>query len=45
MICKMEKAKKLGRINLPTRGSTKEVRNMVKVYMFGRMAAFIVDLG
>lgn len=45
MIYKMAKAKKLGRINLRTRGNTKEVRSMVKVYMCGRMAAYIVDLG
>jgi len=43
--CKMEKGKKPGKINLPTRVNTNEVKNMVKASMCGRMEAYIVDLG
>lgn len=44
-ICKMDWAKKHGKINRPIRDSTSKDKNTGKVLMFGQTAVFTVVIG
>jgi len=45
MTCKMETAKKLGKINQLIKVNTKKVKNMDLVFMYGQMEVYIMEIG